>query len=207
MTSKRLLAFGCSLTYGHGLSDCFDKVTNGAGKSPSAFSWPALVAQKMDRTIVNLSNPGASNKEIWYRIVNTEFTADDLVFILWSHFDRHCVYSENDSIHQLAQWKVDSDKLTSNYYRYFHSSAEINYDFNLRVSHTNLYLKSKGIKVYNLVSHHEYTKFDWNTVDFLNTSIYDLRKAFPKALDGVHPGEEAHSSYAEKIIKEIGNIQ
>ena len=42
---NKLWAFGCSLTFGHGLSDCFDgPKTNGAGPLPSIYSWPAVLA-------------------------------------------------------------------------------------------------------------------------------------------------------------------
>jgi len=59
----RLIAFGCSYTYGAGLEDCFTPPI-GHGPIPSKFAWPQLVANELNMECINMSSSGASNKEI-----------------------------------------------------------------------------------------------------------------------------------------------
>ena len=60
---KRLVTFGCSLTYGHGLADCY--LPNGReGPEPSIQAWPKLVSNKLRIEVDNRGIPGGSNKEI-----------------------------------------------------------------------------------------------------------------------------------------------
>ena len=59
----KLVAFGCSFTYGTALPDVTDtKCSN--------MAWPALVAEKMNIEHINLGVPGASNDLILYNILN-----------------------------------------------------------------------------------------------------------------------------------------
>ena len=58
---KRLITFGCSNTYGHGLPDCHVP-PNEAGPNPSKVAWPQLLADRRGLECVNLGQPGGSNK-------------------------------------------------------------------------------------------------------------------------------------------------
>ena len=62
----RIISFGCSYTYGHGLADCLeeDKITQGA--DPSKLAFASLLAKKINCKCINLGKSGNSNKEIWY---------------------------------------------------------------------------------------------------------------------------------------------
>ena len=51
----RLVAFGCSYTYGHGLPDCI-MAKGRAGKRPSKFAWPYLLAKKLDKRYTMLAS-------------------------------------------------------------------------------------------------------------------------------------------------------
>ena len=46
----KLVTFGCSYTYGHGLPDCI-MAKGRAGKRPSKFAWPYLLAKKLDMSV------------------------------------------------------------------------------------------------------------------------------------------------------------
>ena len=88
---NRLLAFGCSHTYGESLPDCLPpKGFVAPMPPPSQFAWPNLLAKKLNRECVNLASCGASNKQIHYNIVNTNFENDDLVLVLWTQHSRSC---------------------------------------------------------------------------------------------------------------------
>ena len=71
--NKTLVAFGDSCTYGHGLKDCIAADGVNPGKRPSERAWPTELADEFkDIPYANLGIPGASNKEIWNKIMNTK---------------------------------------------------------------------------------------------------------------------------------------
>ena len=88
-----IVAFGCSNTFGEGLSDCWPC---NLSTPPSKFAWPQLLGNMLDRTVVNKSKPGCSNKYIEYSILeNEQIREDDIVVILWTYYDRTTTYDEN----------------------------------------------------------------------------------------------------------------
>ena len=96
---KRLIVFGCSNTYGQGLSDCRDR------NSPaSILGWPNELATMMGiSTVINLGIGGASNRHISNSFLNKAgddfFNPDtDVVVFLWSYFNRHCIFQDNGEI-------------------------------------------------------------------------------------------------------------
>ena len=89
MSSKILVTFGDSCTYGDGLEDCY--ADGNPGKKPSKFAWPTLLASQMNYDIANLSRPGASNKEILHKVLNTKLPDNAIVILGWSFFNRTCI--------------------------------------------------------------------------------------------------------------------
>ena len=76
---KKLVAAGCSFTYGTNLP------------MPCADSWPAVLARRLDMTVTNLGTPAAGNQFITKQIVEHEAKhglEDTLVIIAWSHWHR-----------------------------------------------------------------------------------------------------------------------
>jgi len=65
---KKIVTFGCSVTYGHGLPDCHI-APDMPGKSPSKLAWPSLVANQANVQLSNQGKCGASNLEILYNIL------------------------------------------------------------------------------------------------------------------------------------------
>jgi len=84
---SRLITFGCSHTFGQALPDVWNNIRSG----PSKYAWPQLLADKLNIECVNLGIPGASNKQIWFRIVKIKFEPNDIVIILWSSQPRWCI--------------------------------------------------------------------------------------------------------------------
>ena len=190
----RLVTFGCSYTFGHGLSDCW--ANNDVGPNPSKLSWPSLLADHMNVECINNSRPGSSNKRIWHTVLNTSFKHDDVVFIQWSYPARTCKFKVYD-IEDIGPWQKE---------KYEHLDPfDLLVESKLVIHHTNLYLQSKGIKVYNLViadSELEMLELYGNTVDHIPIYISPTykKKIYPKALDGEHPGEEFHAHYAKQLF-------
>ena len=84
----RLVAFGCSYTYGEALPDCYDPATGRAGPHPSMFAWPKLLADKLNVECVNCGEPAFSNAAILSHILDFKFCHDDICAILWTFKSR-----------------------------------------------------------------------------------------------------------------------
>ena len=100
---NNLFAFGCSLTYGHGMEDNWDSNNNRPFDcSPSKKAWPFLLANMLNYNCINLAQPGASNKEIlyiledetyapyYYGVEDTQEKAENEIrWVIGSYLERH----------------------------------------------------------------------------------------------------------------------
>jgi len=205
MKYNRLVAFGCSLTYGHGLEDCCSgKRKTGPGKEPSKYAWPNVLANIMGIDCCNLSKPGASNKRIAYTVYSSDLTDKDLVFVNWSYASRYCVITKSKiidlSIEPQGAWKGK----INNAFRHLADANDLMLDSILRVDYTKLLLDKNKITNFHTLSN----KKDFNSYtnkNMLTTSMGPIRDMFPLAIDKSHPGREAHAYFAEEIYREIQN--
>lgn len=141
----RIIAFGCSYTYGHGLPDCLDdKITQ--GPTHSNLAYPSILAEKLNCECINLGKSGNSNKEIWHDVINFDFQKDDITVIAWTYFSRFCIIKD-DSIRRINPWLDDSKAFYMNY----SNRHDMIVDFYSRLNYINFYLDSIGIKNYNFV--------------------------------------------------------
>ena len=171
----RLVAFGCSNTFGQSLPDVWDYEKNEGifNQGPSKYAWPQLLADKLNVECINNGIPGASNKEIWYNIVNAEFENDDIIIILWSHLNRYCLIQKN-KIMQLGTWMV-MDQLrrwcfsqkqreqTKTFFKYFYNEYDMLLDFYLRTNHIQSFLQDKvelvkHLTIFKLAGGQEYPR-------------------------------------------------
>ena len=195
MEKNRLIAFGCSLTYGHGLPDCHEPPKQ-PGNTHSNMGWPSIISKYMDRECINMSSPGSSNKKIWNTITNFNFKSDDIVFIQWSYIERTAILKK-DQIIDLGPWSENS------YYETYdtHDSTLMS---KLFVSHSNMFLELKNIKVYNIVpGKNELTllRFKDTLIDHIPVYLTRMRELYPLALDKRHPGVECQIMYSKEILK------
>lgn len=187
----RIIAFGCSYTYGHGLSDCLDDNGHPA-PSASKLAFPSIVAKKLGCQLLNLGKSGNSNKEIWNDILNFEYKKNDIALITWTYYSRFCII-KSDGIKRINPW-IEKEKL---YYMNYSNRNDMILDFYGRLNHTNFYLNHIGIKNYNFTIE-ESTDVSWN-----KTKILGLFEAIDKADDNCHPGILSHGKFADKIHNEI----
>lgn len=206
---NKLLTFGCSMTFGHGLVDCWHPNDRTPGHRPSKYAWPALLGKQLDLQTENLSRPGSSNREIWWKIVNTNFHRYDTVVILWSLVARYCIVTDNDFPEiQMGVWKTNPESaIYSDLFRY-------NNDFNLSVesltfvNHANSYLQRQGVtRVYNYaVNHEEWTSVvdqKWNHTHIIGYANDIWAGVNDVALDNAHPGNKMHIAFAKEVCKNI----
>ena len=190
----RIISFGCSYTYGHGLSDCIgeDKISHGPEYSKLAY--PSILSKKLNCECVNLGKSGNSNKEIWHDILTFNFQKEDIAIITWTYFSRFCII-KNNSIKRINSWKEDS----KSYYMNYSNRHDMMLDFYVRLNHVNSYLDRLPIKKYNYVIE----DIDGDVPKWSNTNILGLFKMLDKAEDDCHPGIVSHNKFAENIYSEI----
>ena len=206
---NRLIAFGCSHTYGEGLKDCWKK--GKAGKSPSKYAWPQLLAERLKRKCCNKSKEGASNKFIWHKILNTEFTDKDIVVILWTYYNRTCILENKDSSQRIMVSDVDNpfkpeqERLfAKNYYENYYTDYDVVTHSIGYFNHIKSYLDNLKVKNYHLINKEPFARHpipEWNQVVL---HPIDLRFDLPLAEDNKHPGEQAHQSISDHVYSIIG---
>ena len=202
----RLVAFGCSCTYGYGLPDCFTP-PDVPGTIPSKFAWPSLVAEKLNLECDNTSRPGASNFEILDNILNYQFEESDTVVVMWSFHERDMLFENNLERTYLHIGNVGelAEKWLS-----IHSDADFRMRswFNMYTAY--LHLSSLNVKFYflNLLFDQRFHDLrpKWSEkITFLKPNLNYLSKQYPKALDNKHPGLIPHMLVAKRILEEIRN--
>lgn len=203
---SRLLAYGCSFTFGQGLPDTYPHNT-----APSKFAWPALLGEKLNREVVNYGLMGAGNQEIFNKVLTTEFESDDLIVIMWSQFARHDFfrYKELPKGYRLntdtareflkynpieEQWWIDNNR-----------------DRNwLTIHHCNLYLDSLNLRSLSIVGIVEKDTYPFPELEIPNLirDQYALDWKVDFGLDkgeegGSHPGLESHKSISQIFYDRI----
>jgi hypothetical protein len=214
---SRLVAFGCSNTWGEGLPDTWNAGDEGRWQGqPSKFAWPQPLADKMNLECVNMGEGGVSNKYIANLIAETEFQQDDIVVVLWTYFTRSCVFQDDGSVRRILVQDIsclgmptDHRKWNKIYYKNFYTDQEAIKDGYFRANFAKLYLDSIGIKNYH------YTCVDsgtqptgpssikpapkWSCIDFPDIKFINL----DTALDEMHPGINSQKRLAIDIYKDL----
>jgi len=225
--AKRLIAFGCSNTYGEALPDCWDNDHSTYGPNPSKFAWPQLTADALNLECINLGVPGTSNKQICNDVLNTEFEETDIVVIMWTYVTRTCFFQNKEEVMQyggsknskrilvqdVSNTRHDRERRKYNamYYKSFYTDANSNIESYMYLNLVNLFLSEKGIKSYhiscNSIQHgvrkslQSFTLSppEWNCVDLPNI----INCFIDKALDNAHPGIESQKNVSNVIRKYI----
>lgn len=201
----KLVTFGCSITYGHGLADCVVNKFE-PGKVPSKYAWPQIVADHLGLSLDNQSRPGASNLEILHKILNYKFKETDYVVVMWTFSNRDYIFGNKNLITQkqsgtqVGSWQTGS--LLDSWVA-VHSESDLATRTWLNVHHANLFLKSMNIPVYNFFVSLKYLKKykqSFVAVPYSNIKVEKLEE-IDKALDNLHPGPKSHIAIAGKIIK------
>jgi hypothetical protein len=206
----RLIAFGCSNTYGQGLPDChiYDKKKRSfvEASNPSEYAWPRKLGNLLKRDVVNRSVCGASNRRIWHEIINFDYQPNDLVICHWSLINRYAVIYKDKEPVNLGVWKGLHPELIP--YVNFVTAVNDDYDRMLEsttfIDHANLFLKQRVSSIYNIVfSPSEFDDLpEWVSFKFDIEAAY-YNEMFPKALDNSHTGLEGHKMLAKDLYKII----
>ena len=211
----RLVSFGCSITYGHGLPDCFIPPLM-QGPTPSEYAWPALVSNKLGLENINNSRCGSSNQRILNDLLSFNFKEDDTVVILWTYYRRSLLWETDTVCHDiLPNPKITWNSVNTNlnqseeYYR-VHGDYDMFTQTLLSMSHANLFLSSRNIKIHNFYFDIMLNK-SINMYSYLSTAIKDCKLNYmnllqfkvDKALDESHPGILSHKRMSSNILNNI----
>lgn len=200
---SRLVAFGCSFTYGDSLDDTLDN------PGPSKFAWPNLVANKMNLDCDNRAVCGLSNLGIVDKILNYTFKDTDTVVVMWTFFERDLLWLNKNDSFNLTVGNPNVDEELIHAWSTVHNVTDRRIRAWYNIHHIYNYLKSININFYFLHTHQErefmWLKPQWaNNINFLPTKFTDFRH-LPLAADGTHPGAQAHSFMASHIYQHINS--
>ena len=211
----RLVAFGCSHTYGESLPDC---ITNDPPPPPSKFSWPNILSKKLSPGIdkcVNLAQCGSSNKQINFKILKSNLEKNDIVVVLWTHIDRSCFLTDNSLKQMLpsyTQKRKDNPKQRRidnvAYYKHLYSIENAEFETFVSIDHTYRFLKTLGVKQYHFTFDRKggvdpiSSKLD-KKPNWVSPIIKNLDLLPDVGYDNHHPGVNAHADMAEQIYKHM----
>jgi hypothetical protein len=200
--NKRIIAFGCSYAFGHGLPDCIGKDTLSPGKYPSKYAYPSIISQKLDRQLINLSEPGSSNKEICYRILNFDFEKDDIVILSWSHTERSMIVQDEQNIKNQILGPWCSDKKSKLFYKHFYTTREDLFITELYYTWANYHLTNKVEKIINTPPLFNFSNnINLKKYEFIISDKSILELTIDAALDNAHPGVESHKTFAFYLLE------
>lgn len=201
----RIIAFGCSYTYGHGLKDCWKD--NYPAIEPSKYAFPSLLSTRLGVKSINYARAGGSNKFMWHQAMNVYIPQDnDIVINMWTDPNRSCVlHEDSEKIKHLGSWQ--RDKPSINYYKHLENDYESNYTSWMQVNSVNDYLKDKvKIVINGFVNYGKFTKIDvpsWNKIG-CDIEFQPIGNKHPLADDNAHWGPLAHAELSEELYKIIG---
>lgn len=225
---SRLIACGCSFTYGHGLRDCRYDGINYTDmtqiQTPSHLAWPQIAANKLGIECVNLSRCGESNRYIAYALTQFEFQPDDIVVPMWTHFTRRSLIQENGVSVPLGNWQVCTDqniesmedspkRAATAYYKYMHNPVDAGFENLIYINFVNLFIRNKNLQLVHActrrgsefreaITSEVVYQTPWNQVyaDLIFDDHFELGQA-----DDGHPNEESHQSFGARLAKFIKN--
>lgn len=197
MTYKRIVAFGCSNTVGEYLPGWTAATLDNEWKTTlSDYAWPFVLARKMSISQVdNLAWGGLGNHEILHRILNTDFSPDDLVVIAWSFAGREILF-QSDGVVSQTMWGTSGNKFYA-----AHDIADLEVKSMEYVHHAELYLKNLGVTY--AMAQVELWNFKTPQWRWYNPDDYIYFNKVDMALDQQHPGVESHRLLAEKMYARI----
>ena len=215
----RIVAFGCSNTYGLGLPDSWETDKNIPGKYPSVYAWPSVLAKKLNYRVVNNGVCGCSNKFIYQTILNYKFSKNDICCIMWTHADRYWrndITEEQDNNydwglrHQkgfIGPWM--KTKMAKAYYNLVHSEYDhdvmhMNYMYHLSLHMKKI--KNQCVQYHYSIERNGMTdkKLNkWARPDIHYCNFSQIKNQYPKAADESHPGLLAHEDIAQLFYERI----
>jgi hypothetical protein len=205
---QRIITFGCSMTYGHGLPDCHVPPNN-PGSSPSQQGWPNILSKYYNIALDNRSVCGNSNLAILHDVLKYKFLKGDIAVIMWSFTGRDLIFDKKNLFGKQKTIPVGiwQDTELANHWKAVHTDADVATRSWFYIHHATLFLKSVNVPVYNVPA--DYRFFKKYKPKFLNLEYHNIGKyatvPVDYALDNRHPGLKTQKLIADKIKKIINS--
>lgn len=205
----RIIAFGCSFTYGHGLPDCYNKNDKKQpGKYPSKYSWVNTYSNLIGLPCVNKAVPGASITRIAWNILSFNFLPKDRAIVMWPEPHRHGLINEDKFVEEF-EWYNLENRRNRFYFKHMYSDVNSLYQYTMAVNGIEKYFTKNNIKFLNLEygrSRDLFVKTGvanlHNSLDFDNEGLYfnfPPSRFFDYGVDNAHPGIKQHNWYSMKL--------
>ena len=200
---SRLIAFGCSITYGHGLPDCY-QANRIPGPTPSVSAWPSLLAKELGLECINLGECGSTNKGILMKILGAKYKPGDIVVILWTFHQRASLFEDNGTRLDIIP-ALTTDQLALDFYK-VHGDFDLKMQSLFDIIHANSFLRSKNIEVHNFSVDAGFEKFLRVRRPFIDSVLirfmsYGEHWPIDYAPDGKHPGTQSHKILAAYMLQ------
>jgi hypothetical protein len=212
-TYKRLVAAGCSFTYGLGLED------------PAKQSWPGVLGELLGCEAVNLGTPAAGNSYIANSILDYHAVdpAFDLVVIGWSSWTRmdFCHSGNGEILHMLPNGRTESNFRDMLYGNYLHDGYAYKKYLNT-ILLLQGWLRDRGIEhvMFDALESNHDGEYMANTVTralskqidrsrfigFATRNMNSMTYSSGRLPDG-HPNSSAHARMAEIVQDFLLNIE
>jgi hypothetical protein len=219
----KLKSFGCSFIFGTDLADD-GKGTN--CPTASKYSWPALLADRLDYEYECFARPGSGNLQIAERVLSHAVDSDSSFFVIgWTWIDRfdytNSVINNDPQSSKWRNWRtlmpIDTDDLATTYYKGLHTEYRDKLTSLMSIKLVIDTLNQKNIPF--LMTYMDYLLFDsrWNytpavidlqnyvkpyMTDFEGQNFLDWSRSNKFEISStLHPLEPAHNKAAELILK------
>ena len=215
MTTKYILAVGCSFTIGHNSTST--RTMFGVGEKYGA-NWPHHLGKLTNRKVVNEGKNGVGsfymiNKV--YELVDRYEDKDCVVMVMWSGLHRYDMIWKHKWIHSGTS-ETGRDGFRENYLKYMYSNQNAYYHTILNMLNVQNFLKQKNIK-YLFLTHrdilsefyqkHEKISYLEENIDWNNFYFHDGFKGCMEWCtenglelnDTKHPYKEGYRKYAEHL--------
>lgn len=226
---SKIFFFGCSYTYGHGLSDCRLEIPKYA---PSKIGWAAQVAKGAGKECVNLSDPGGSNRQAVHLAQRCGIQSGDIAIFHWTFMNRYFYIHRHPTkgvlTTKVGNWMLEKTR-NVRIKGHFNSwdEAHMLHDTEILVDYINTRFEKNGIKcinfepiIYKKRNQESWedrywnsdaidcmTKFDNHNLLYWQNEISKTKGEVDLADDGSHPGLLSNTRFAEYILEEYSWIK
>ena len=207
----RLIAFGCSCTYGQCLPDCQggpDPMLPPGhfkpGPNASTMAWPSIAAGNLGMDCVNNGLPGNTNINIAMAILSWDWQTGDRAAVLWTYPDRDTIYTDDGNRDHLHAFMVDVPH--NERARSFYAAHDIR-DLQLRSwMHQDLsarYLASRGVR-FAMASISHWTRHGYPGEDHrhISSDNFDC-EWIDRASDELHPGPRQQAIWGQLFANRL----
>lgn len=210
----RFVAFGCSNTWGDGITS-----SDSWNTPPSKFSWVQNLSDTFGIPVLNLAVSGSSNSLILHTIKQHAWQPGDIALILWTFLERSTIYDNYESFRGISSYHIDnkSKPFIKQYYTLF-PKHHITYTSLQHIEHAYFYLRLNNISMISRFNDKDdvlsLDKFDKKmSEDYQKISLFEIYNSLTDKFkteqvgaDGMHCNKLVHTSLAKTIEPELSKL-